>query len=375
MLNVLIIVRRTLRSEVNMKKEARHLFTKAIDSLILGIELFNRPSNVGRTHAVLILIDHSFEMLLKASIIERGGKITQDGKAETIGMGQCIRQCLSNEKIKFLSAEEVLVLQTLNSLRDAAQHYIIDLSEQQLYFHAQSGLTLFRDIAKNVFEVDLETRLPERVLPLSTIPPLEITAFFQSEILEIEKLLSPNSRKIVEAKEKLRALAIFEHSIQGNELQPTDGELKKVLDQIREKQSFDEIFPSVSAIQFTTNGYGPSIDLRITKKEDATPITIVPEGTPGISVVAIKRVNELDFYSMNLTDLSQKVGINTTKLLTVIRELKIQEDIDCFKEIRIKKSIHKMYSMKALDTLKKSIPSLDLEDVWKRNRTPYKGKK
>ena len=357
-----------------MKKEARHLFTKAIDSLILGIELFNRPSNVGRVHAVLILVDHSFEMLLKASIIERGGKITQDGKAETIGMGQCIRQCLSNEKVKFLSEEEVLVLQTLNSLRDAAQHYIIDLSEQQLYFHAQSGLTLFRDIVKNVFQVDLETKLPERVLPLSTIPPLEITAFFQSEILEIEKLLSPNSRKIVEAKEKLRALTIFENSIQGNDLQPTDSELNKVLDKIRKKQEFDKIFPSVSAIQFTTNGYGPSIDLRITKKEGATPITIVPEGTPGVSVVAIKRVNELDFYSMNLSDLSQKVGLSHPKLLAVIRELEIQEDIDCFKEIRIKKTIHKLYSIKALDVLKKSIPTLNIQDVWERNRIPYKEK-
>jgi len=358
-----------------MKKEAKHLFTKAIDSLILGIELFNRPSNVGRIHAVLILIDHSFEMLLKASIIERGGKITQEGKSETIGMGQCIRQCLSNQRIKFLTEEEVLVLQTLNSLRDAAQHYIIDLSEQQLYFHAQSGLTLFKDITKKVFSVELATRLPERVLPLSTIPPLEITVFFQSEIAEIEKLLSPNTRKIVEAKEKLRALAIFEHSIQGNELQPTDSELNKVLNQIREKHTFEQIFPSVSAIQFTTNGYGPSIDLRITKKEDATPITIVPEGTPGVSVVAIKRVNELDFYSMNLTDLSQKVGLNTTKLLAVIRELKIQDDIDCYKEIKIKKSSHKMYSMKALDILKKTIPSLDIEDVWRRNRTPYKSRR
>jgi hypothetical protein len=357
-----------------MKKEAKHLLNKAIDSLILGIELFNRPSNVGRTHAVLIFIDHSFEMLLKASIIEKGGKISQEGKAETIGMGLCIRKCLSDEHIKFLSEEEVLVLQSLNSLRDAAQHYIIELSEQQLYFHAQSGLTLFRDIVKKVFNIDLTTKLPERVLPLSTTPPLEITAFFQTEIDEIKKLLLPNGRKVVEAKEKLRSLAIFEHSIQGNEEQPTDGELNNMLQKNRSNDKFENIFPSVSVIQFSTNGYGPSLDLRITKREDATPIIIVPEGTPGASIVAIKRVNELDFYSLNLTDLSNKIGLNPSKLLAVIRELKIQDDPECYKIIRIKKQFTKLYSMKALDKLKTQIPNLDIDDVWERNRPRKKNK-
>jgi hypothetical protein len=50
-----------------MKKEVRHLYNKAIDSLILSVELFNRPNNCARVHGVLIFMDHSFEMLLKAA--------------------------------------------------------------------------------------------------------------------------------------------------------------------------------------------------------------------------------------------------------------------------------------------------------------------
>jgi len=44
-----------------MRKEAKLLLEKSVDSLILSIEMFNRPSDCGRVHAVLILLDHAFE--------------------------------------------------------------------------------------------------------------------------------------------------------------------------------------------------------------------------------------------------------------------------------------------------------------------------
>jgi len=58
-----------------MKREVKLLRKKAVESLLLCIEHFNRPSDVGRADAVLILLDHSFEMLLKACILHRGGRI------------------------------------------------------------------------------------------------------------------------------------------------------------------------------------------------------------------------------------------------------------------------------------------------------------
>ena len=48
-----------------MKREVRLLKGKAAASLTLSIEHFNRPWDLGRGDAVLILLDHSFEMLLK----------------------------------------------------------------------------------------------------------------------------------------------------------------------------------------------------------------------------------------------------------------------------------------------------------------------
>ena len=54
-----------------MKKEVKLLRQKAIQSLILSIEIFNRPSDAGRIDGVLIFLDHAFEMLLKSIILHR----------------------------------------------------------------------------------------------------------------------------------------------------------------------------------------------------------------------------------------------------------------------------------------------------------------
>lgn len=347
-----------------MRKEAKHLYQKAIDSLTLSIELFNRPNDCGRTHGVLIFLDHSFEMLLKASIIDKGGKIKEKGAKETIGFSACCRKGFSDASIKFLNETEVLTLQTINGLRDAAQHYTLEMSEQYLYFQAQAGLTLFRDIVKRVFNVDLKTELPVRVLPLSTTPPMDIQAFFSTEVSDIKKLLAPKSRKKLEATEKLRALAIMENSIQGNESQPSDTELKTLQTKLIKGSTWNQIFPSVSTLSFTQKGYGPSLDLRITKSEGVA-ITVVPEGTPGAGVIAIKRVNELDYYNLGRDQLAKKLSLTPPKTTAAIKHFKIKDDPDCFKHLKVGNVPFDRYSPKAIEKIREGLKTKSIDDIWR----------
>lgn len=350
-----------------MRKEAKHLYQKAIDSLTLSIELFNRPNDCGRIHGVLIFMDHSFEMLLKASIIHKGGKIKEKGAKETIGFGACVRKGFSDNTIKFLSDTDVLTLQTINGLRDAAQHYTLEMSEQYLYFQAQAGLTLFRDIAKKVFNIDLKTQLPVRVLPLSTTPPMDIQAFFSTEVKEIKKLLAPKSRKKLEATEKLRALAIMENAIQGNESQPSDTELKALAKRLSKATNWGQLFPSVSTLSFTQNGYGPSLDLRITKSE-GVPVTVVPEGTPGAGVVAIKRVNELDFYNLGRDQLAKKLSLTGPKTTAAVKHFGIKEDPECFKHLKVGNVPFDRYSQKAIEKIKEGLKTKTIEEIWNERK-------
>ena len=144
-----------------MKREARFLLEKSTGSVLLAIEHFNRPWDRGRQEIVLVLLDRAFELLLKSIIVHKGGRIREKGGKETIGFDACIRKCLSDARVKCLIEEEALNIQIINSFRDAAQHYVVDISEQQLYIYTQSGLSLYDKLLKGIFDKGLVDYLPE----------------------------------------------------------------------------------------------------------------------------------------------------------------------------------------------------------------------
>ena len=67
-----------------MKREAKLLLEKACDSLVLSIELFNRPHDRGRVSGTLIQLNHGFEMLMKASILHRSGRVREKRAKEAL---------------------------------------------------------------------------------------------------------------------------------------------------------------------------------------------------------------------------------------------------------------------------------------------------
>ncbi len=350
-----------------MKREAKLLLEKACDSLVLSIELFNRPNDRGRVSSTLIQLDHAFEMMLKAAILHRGGHIREKRAKETIGFDACVRRSLSDGRIKFLSDEQALVLQTINGLRDAAQHHLLDISEGQLYVHVQSGVTLFRDLLKTVFKQDLITHLPTRVLPVSTSPPTTLAALFESEVEEIKKLLRPGKRRRIEAMARLRPLAILDATIKGEKGQPSDADLQRIGNEMIAGTAWVDAFKGASAVEITAEGAGPSMSLRLSKKE-GIPIQLVAEGTPGASVVAVRRVNELDFYSLGAKQLAEKLGTSMPKALAAVDHCGLRRNPECYREFKLGSQLHKRYSTKALDLIHERLKTESLDSIWERQR-------
>jgi hypothetical protein len=308
-------------------------------------------------------------MLLKAAIVHKRGRIRERRAKQTIGFDECVRRAVSDGKIQFLSPEQALTLQAINSLRDAAQHHLLDISEQHLYIQSQTALTLFRDIFRKVFGTELSVDLPKRVLPLSTSPPIELATLFDAEVKEVARLLKPGSRKRIEAIAKLRSLAIVEGAFQGEKLQPGESDLQKVAREVKAGKAWDVLFPGVASLNFTTQGHGPSIDLRIAKKE-GVPVTLVPEGTPGAAVVAVKRVDELSFYNLGLQKLAEHIGLSAPRTWAMLRYLNLQSDADCYKQFIIGKTKYSRYSQKALAKIQEALKSVSIDDIWKSHGAP-----
>jgi hypothetical protein len=348
-----------------VKRKAKMFLSKAFDSLITSIECFNKISDVGRQTSVLILLNHAFEMLIKASIIARDGTIIDKGEDTSYSFDKCLRIAHTTNSVKFLSEEQVLFLQTLNALRDSAHHYLIDISEQLLYLQAQGSITLFQDILKSIFDINLQDKLPSRVLPISTLPPLDLISIFENDINQIKGLLASGKRKSIQAMAKLSSLIIVENALNGKTGQPRIKDLRKVSKQLKQGVNWTDIFQGVSSINISPNEGSNVFNLRITRSQ-GIPVTIVPEGTKNATVIAIRKVNDTDYYSLGRNGLAEKCGVTTSKMSALIWHLKLKEDPECFKQIKIGKSVFERYSPKGLDELKKELEKVNLDEIWSK---------
>lgn len=352
-----------------MKKQAAMLLEKAVDSLLISVEHFNRPWDRGRKEAVLILMDRSFELFLKAAILHKGGKIREPYERETIGFAKCVRKCLDDAGVKFLSEEEALTLQIINSLRDAAQHDVVDLSEQEMYLHCQAGVTVFRDLLFRVFGEKLSDRVPDRVLPISANPPKDLHSLIEADFKTVCNQLRKYSRSQVEAKAKLKSLAIIEASLAGVRSQPSELEVSALARKVQEGKSWQEIFPGVATLKVSTEGDGINLSIRLVKREGEA-VQIVPAGTPDATVMAVRKIDLLGYYSLGLNDVADKVGLSGPKTLAVVHELNLQASDEYFKEFDIGSQHWKRYSQTTVERIQAALPSLNMEDVWRRRKPP-----
>jgi hypothetical protein len=321
---------------------------------------------------MLLLLDRAFELLMKAAILHRGGRIREPGHKETIGHDKCVRVCLSDEKRKCLSTEQALTIQIVNSLRDAAQHYMLEVSEQQLYLYAQAGVTLYADLLREVFKWSIREHIPERVLPVCTSIPKDIQGLVKAEFDDIKELVAPRSRKMLQARARVRALAVVEASLNGERSQPGEGELNALLKRVRSGTSWRDLFPGIASLELTTDtSEGVPVAIRITKRE-GEPVHLVPEGTPGAMIVSVKRVNELDYYSLGLKDLADKLQLNQSRTLALVQHLALQSSTEYFKLVQIGKAVFKRYSQRALDALHQSLKTVDMEKVWQLHKASGK---
>ena len=124
------------------------------------------------------------QMLLKAALLERSGDIRNPTNGFTHSIEYCLNKATNDGEIKFLSGDERQTFQVLNGLRDQAQHYLVDVSEQILYTVSQGAVTLFADLLPRLFGIPLCSRLPKRVLPISVNPPQDIHILMDDEFTD-----------------------------------------------------------------------------------------------------------------------------------------------------------------------------------------------
>lgn len=204
-----------------MRRVSRTLKAKSISSFRRATAAFNGTDDDGRQTAVLLHLQHAFEMLLKGALSQKGVDVFERGAGRAVGRSigyeKCVR--LARQHLS-LTDEQCGTLRAIDSMRDDEQHWIADFSEGLLYLHTRAGVTLFDEVLHDVFGERLADHLPERVLPISTSPPADVEVLIDQQFSQVQELFRPGNRKRVEARARpARSLGIREPHLRGRRRQ------------------------------------------------------------------------------------------------------------------------------------------------------------
>jgi len=165
---------------------------------------------------------------------------------------------------------------------------------------------------------------------------------------------------------------VLEGAVNGNYEQPSDRELGKICTRLAGGEHWTTVFPGVASINITAEPDGPSISLRLTKNE-GMPVQLLKEGEGAGAVVALRRVDELGYYSLGAQQPAEKAGLTPPRCRAVIDHLGLREDIECFKEFRMGKTKYGRYAPATIQRINDALEAESIEKIWARDRAKRRG--
>lgn len=347
-----------------MLQEARALKTKAISSLITAMEAFNSPRDDGRTTKVLLHLQHAFEMLLKAALVQAKVHVFDAQSGRSIGFETCVKHAQSHKRIK-LSDPDAGTLRAIDALRDDEQHWFNIVSEQILYLHTRAAVTLFDDVLQKAFKEQLAHHLPNRVLPVSTDPPRDLALVLDEEYFQIAALLQPGRRKGHEAQARIRTLLAMEAHVEPETIVSAK-DVERVAEGVRRGDTRSTVFPRLDAVATTIDGAGLAITVRFTQNQSAPAVRYAADET--IPAAAIREVDLQRKYHRSATDLASALKLTPPRSTALRQHLGIDNDPTCCHVFVFGSQQHPAYSDNALTKMRNAIATLDMEAVWQAHK-------
>jgi hypothetical protein len=345
---------------MKLKQQARVLKRKALTSFITAAEAFNSPRDDGRVTKVLLHLQHAFEMLLKAALVQAGKHVFDQATGRSIGFERCIGLAMSDVEIK-LSESDAGTLRAIDAMRDDEQHWFNEVAEQILYLHVRAGVTLFDDILQRVFGERLARLFPVRVLPISADPPQDLALLLDDEYTQIKELLRPGRRARHEARARIRTLLAMEAHIEP-ETRVSDKDVDRVEKGIRGGDPRDKVFPRLSDVSTAVDGEGITVTVHFTKKEGAPVRYTADDSTPA---AAIRQIDLQNKFHRSPAELASAVGLSGPRAVALRRHLGIDDDESCRHDFQFGSTRHPRYSDNALTKMREAVRHLDMEAIWK----------
>lgn len=80
--------------------------------------------------------------------------------------------------------------------------------------------------------------------------------------------------------------------------------------------------------------------------------------------MAVHKMDSLGFYNLGRDQVAKHPGLSGPKTTALIRQVKIQDDAECYRRITIGKATFDRYSQKATERLREALKTVDVGRVW-----------
>jgi hypothetical protein len=353
---------------MRLRQEARVLKRKALSSLVKATEAFNSPHDDGRATQVLLHLQHSFEMLIKAALVQAGIPVFDRKTGRSIGFEGCVKLAMGNDTIK-LSDSDGGTLRAIDAMRDDEQHWFNEVPEQLLYLHTRAGITLFDDLLQRAFRDRIADHLPARVLPVSADPPQDLAIVLDDEYSQIAALLRPGRRARHQARARIRTILAMEAHVEP-EARVSSTDVDRVERGIRAGNTRDQVFPRLADVATSIDGAGIAITVHFTKKQGA-PVRY--ESDASMPAAAVRQVDLQRKYHRSAADLAAAVGLTGPKAIALRRHLGIDADESCYHDFVFGAQRHRCYFDNAYTKMRDAAQTLDMAQVWEAHRPRARG--
>lgn len=177
--------------------EINRLIEKSIESFILGIEIYNKPTLRYRIEGFSFFICNSWELMLKAYLIREKGessKYYRDTTNRTISISECVNKVFTNKKDPIRKNLERII-----ELRNTSTHFITSDYENIYAPLFQASVVNFVNKTNEFHNKDITSYIPSNFLTLdlkiSKLSDEEIKAKYPPEV--VKQLLS-REKKIID---------------------------------------------------------------------------------------------------------------------------------------------------------------------------------
>jgi hypothetical protein len=344
---------------MSLLRDAKTLKDKAIASLKIAMATFNSYDDEGRICSALLHLQHASEMLLKAVLVQNKVDVFDKKSRTSIGFDKCVRLCQSRHG---LSAQQAGVMRAIDALRGSAQHWFIYVSEDLFYMQTRALITAFDAYLKSALNLDLQTYIPLRVLPVSTLPPGDFEFLVDKEYKLIHDLLKPGRRQRDEARARIRSLLAMEALI-AEEVEISEKDVDRIEKALKAGEEIGRVFPRLVAISTIQAGEGPTLKIQFSKKE-GIPVRYIAGDDPS-AVAAIREVDMQKKFHMRASEIARKLELTEPKCKALRHHLAIDADEGCCHVFEFGKSTFPCYSDNALKKMQDFIKEGgDIKQIW-----------